>query len=250
MVLACWPGFASLACEPVTAIPATLNHGVYCLGADVGVGGLPAFRVGDDAVLDCKGHRITELNPTGTALYVDGSNAEIRNCVVEGFQEAIVVLPGSTYYRILGNTVVSARTKAIVGYGNDGLIAGNVMSTKGVDGGHEWLIDTHGIVDVVDNLITSAEAPIAASGGARYGISTSGNSGGVVARNQVRDVLPAAGQQGIGIVATQGYPILYRNVLSAAPGRGDIGLFCYGGAAYSALNAVVGYPNEVGGCTE
>jgi hypothetical protein len=252
-LLGMFVGLASLgvmACEPVPSAPALLEGGVYCLTFDVAVGGQAAFKVGDDAVLDCGRHRITELSATGTAIYVDGTNAVVRNCVVEGFTQSIVVLPGSTYYRITGNTVLSARTKAIVGYGDEGLISGNVISTAGVDGGHEWLVDTHGIADVVGNLIVSAKAPAFSSAGARYGISTSSNAGGIVARNLVRDVLPSSGEQGIGIFAAQGYPVLYRNVLSAVPGRGDIGLFCYGGAAYSTLNTVVGYPNEVGGCMD
>jgi hypothetical protein len=160
----------------------------------------------------------------------------------------ISVSSDADYFRVEDNLMLSPRTSAIVAFSEEGAISRNVISSDGVDEGHEWLIETYGTADIEDNVILSADAPLTASYGARYGIVTRQNAGGVVARNTIRNVLPAATQQGIAIHADRGYPILYRNVLTAVPGRGDIGMFCYGGAASSTLNTVVGYPHQVGGC--
>jgi hypothetical protein len=244
----CLATFGALACQPVTEVPARLSNGVYCLTFDVGVGGQAAFIVGDDAVLDCDGHRVTDLDSTYTGIDVQGANAVVRNCVVEGFTNAISVSPGADYFRVLDNVILSPRTHGILASAGQGVISGNVVSSSGVDAGHEWLIESQGVTDIADNVILAAEAPVTASSGARYGITTRSNAGGTVARNTVRNVFPSAGNQGIAIHADRGYPLLYRNVMTAGPERGDIGMFCYGGDAFSLLNTVVGYPDVVGGC--
>ena len=247
-LLAVFAVFGAQACEPVGGVPAQIENGVYCMTFDIGISGGIALTVGEDAVLDCAGHSIIDLGSSYTAISVQGSNVVIRNCIVEGFENGITVSSGADYYRVVGNTIRSPRTKAILAFGGDGAITGNVVSSSGIDGGHQWLIDAYGLADIQGNVILSAEAPATSTYGARYGIRTHSSAGGVVARNVLRNILPSYGNQGIAIHASGGYPVLYRNVMNAVPGRGDIGMFCYGGTALSKLNTVVGYPHEVGDC--
>jgi hypothetical protein len=239
---------AAQACEPVPGVPATLENGKFCLNFDVGVGGVAAFTLGNDVVLDCKGHRIRDLASTYAGVVVSGSNAVLRNCGFEGFQSAVSVLSTASYFRILDNTFLEPSVYAINSFGTDGLIAGNTISASTSDR-HQWLIRTSGIVDIAGNAILNAEAPLSPEYGARYGVSAYYNDGGVISRNVVRNVAPASGEQGIAVHANGGYPIIYRNILVATPGSGDIGMFCYGGDALSRANVVVGYPHLVGDCS-
>jgi hypothetical protein len=247
--LACLASRGAQACEPVPGYHPRLNNGVYCLASDIEVSdGYTGIIIDDDVVLDCGGHRITNLGYSANGIGVYGSNVVVRNCVVEGFSTDIMLSPATRYFRIMGNTILSPGSVGISA-GDEGAIMGNVFYSAGADGGPRWFINA-GTADIQDNLIVNGAAQPTAEYGARYGISTFSNNGGVVARNVIRNVVPAYGSQGVAIHAGAGYPVIYRNVMSAPPGRGDAGMYCHDGAALSLLNTVVGYPHEEGSCTD
>jgi hypothetical protein len=248
-ILACLASYGAQACEPVAGYHPRLNNGVYCLTSDIEVSdGYTGIIIDDDVVLDCGGHRITNLGYSAYGISVFGSNVVVRNCVVEGFSTDIMLSPATRYFRIMGNTILSPGSVGISA-GDEGAIMGNVFYSAGADGGPRWFINA-GTADIQDNLIVNGAAQPTAEYGARYGISTFSNNGGVVARNVIRNVVPAYGSQGVAIHAGAGYPVIYRNVMSAPPGRGDAGMYCHDGAALSLLNTVVGYPHEEGSCTD
>lgn len=239
--------FAS-ACEPVPGVPSTLENGKFCLTFDVSISGMPAFTLGKDVVLDCQGHRIKDLGSSYSGVSIQGVNAVIKNCVFEGFRAAITIANTADYPRVLNNTILESPGGAIQSFGRNGLISGNIISARNDVDSHQWLMSTYATTDITHNVILNETAPVVTSYGARYGISSSNNAGGIISRNIVRNVLPAPGKQGLAIHTSLGYEVLYRNLIVAEPGRGDIGMFCSSGNELSVLNTVVGYPNVVGWC--
>lgn len=218
-------------CTAISGVPQALSNGSYCLNFDVGVGGQPAFSLGSDAVLDCRGHRIHDLTGgTGSGIVATGHNITIKNCAVSGFREAIVV-SGSNGYRILNNRVEGAPTtaKGISVYSSEnGLISKNYILNIAPLRQHYWGIFVNsGTVDLTANTISNAIA-LPGSGASMYGIMSNNNNGGLVADNLLRNVIPDVGQQGISINVSYGRAILRNNMLINEK-SGDISYFCYGG---------------------
>jgi hypothetical protein len=238
--------FGALACQPVAQAPADLHDGVYCLVSDVAVSGTSAFRLQDNATLDCKGHKISDLDGGATLFGVRGlgDNIAVENCVFEGF-DLQIWFDEVTNYRIVRNTFLNAREAAIVvGIGNEGLIARNTIraaldpaldSAQGSSG-----IVARGTTDVIGNTVTRpARGPQVDPGASRKGISLSTNDGGVVADNLVRDTVGLA-EKGIAM-SVMGRAVVLRNVLVAGPGTLQFGLDCSLLTGSYLRNVVLGY---------
>jgi hypothetical protein len=241
--------FGASACEPVTTTPATLSNGVFCLVADVEVVSQPAFELGDNSVLDCQGHRVSFLlqppypdDFRPWAIAISGSNAVVRNCVVDGGYVGIHAL--GDYFRIQGNTVWNSVYYAIETSGVDGgLIEGNLIHSI-AGAGRDGMIKTAGLVDIVGNVLFSVEGRTDIEDGGRIGISVDGGrggGGGLVAGNILRNILPSPGSVGAAIKVVYGCPVIYHNVLSAVPDRGVFGVSGQPSGCVSALNTIVGY---------
>jgi hypothetical protein len=237
--------FDAIACVPVTEAPAKLDAGVYCLAADIDVyldaeaGETTAFTVGDDATLDCKGHRIVDRSSALRAVLL-GSNSVVRNCVIDGFVNAV---SGShDYFRIEGNTFRDSRSKAIYTLGRQGLIAGNVVLAPAQGAGGNGMIWTMDLTDIIGNTIRGPADRPDLLDGAAYGISTWYNDGGVVARNTIRNPSPDGAGGAINLI--QGAPVVYRNVMVTAT-EGGASLTCESPGLYL-LNVAVGFLHECG----
>jgi hypothetical protein len=237
--------FDAIACEPVTGAPAKLDAGVYCLAADIDVyldaeaGETTAFKVGDDATLDCKGHRIIDRSSALRAVLL-GSNSAVRNCVIEGFVTAVGA--SHDYFRIERNTFRGSRHRAIETSGRQGLIARNLVFEPVLGAGGGGLIKTMNLVDIVGNTIRGPPDRPDLLDGAAYGISTWYNDGGVVARNTIRN--PSPDQAGTAISLIQGAPVVYRNVMITAV-EGGASLTCESAGMYL-LNVAVGFVHGCG----
>jgi hypothetical protein len=258
-VLACLPTFAALACDPVTTIPSTLRDGVYCLTADVGVGGQAAFVLDDDTTLDCQGHTIRDLSgATGNAVVSSGDNIAVRNCTFIGFAQPIWFW-NVGHFRVTGNTFLTPLNIGIFAQGTEGLVSGNHFVFEAArpadlpsDWGQSIAIQVLATADIVGNTITGA-----ASDGSgwtdRAAIwSSYENEGGVIAFNVVRGALPGQGSWRYGIVS-EGTGVAYRNVVSAAAevrgGATDAGLQCgYQGATAAVQNIVLGFASPYVNC--
>lgn len=230
LMLSAGPAVAGT-CTPITSVPQTLGNGSYCLNFDVGVAGQAAFNLQSDAVLDCKGHRIRDLSGgTGYGIRASGSNITIRNCVVSGFREAIVV-GDSVAYRITNNRVegTAATVRGIAVYGSDnGVISNNQIINTVPLTQHYWGIFVNsGTVDVTGNIVSDAIAA-PGSGASMYGIHSNYNNGGLIAGNLVRNVIPDTGQQSISVAVQYGRAVLRDNALVNLQG-GDWSYFCYQG---------------------
>lgn len=229
----------ALACElPIANTSATLAGGVYCLDADVSADRIPAFTLGNNTVLDCRGHRIIDsTGATQMGVFASGDNITVKNCAFEGFSFG-VFFNGVRNYSIVRNSFVGARNIAIAASGRHGFVSGNRIRYAPVENSIPAAVRTNGIVDIIDNRITSEGAPVPYE---RDIILSGSNDGGVISGNVIREFftpVPTAG--GIGIL-TDSYTIVYRNVLSANRGAGDIGVYCsFNGLALQ--NLITGYP--------
>jgi hypothetical protein len=232
-------------CTPVTSAPQVLAAGSYCLDFDV-ASTQPVFSLGANTTLDCKGHRIRALAGEYYGISASGNNVTIKNCIVEGFRESIIV-NGSNNYRLINNRVQSASTssRGIAVYGsNNGLIQGNQIVNQVKFSSHYWGIYVNqGSVDLLDNVVSNAIA-VPFTGASMYGIQSSNNPGGVVARNVVRNVIPDSGHQGISIALMYGRAILRDNIVTNALGGSDMPYFCYAGQYYTSNDTTIGAPRQ------
>jgi hypothetical protein len=245
----------ALACTPVTSVPATLGHGVYCLTADVEARGQTPITLEDDATLDCQGHVIRDASrSTWDGLSSGADNIVVRNCTFDGFFHGISLV-GASHYRIVGNTFLAPMYSGIYADGHDGLISGNgfFYATTPMPGHPDsWddvpstAIIVEGIVDVVHNTISAA----ASDGTAwtdRTGIYFSAE--GLAAYNVIRGLVPGHGHVRAGIEA-HGRSVLYRNTLAVpaivASKGSDYGLNC--DRAASVQNVIVGFTSASLGC--
>jgi hypothetical protein len=240
--------FGALACQPVTEAPADLHDGVYCLVSDVAVSGKPAFRLQDNATLDCKGHKIRDLDGGATLFGVRGlgDNIAVENCVFEGF-DLQIWFDEVTHYRIVRNTFLDPREAAIVvNVGNQGLIARNTIRAAldpSLDSVQASIgIVVNGTADVIGNTVTRPlRDPRVDPDASRIGISSEFNNGGVVADNLVRDTVAAA-EPGTAM-SVSGRAVVLRNVLVAGPGSLQFGLSCMLLTGSFLRNVVLGYAN-------
>lgn len=246
-LLAGLAAFGALACEPVSPGPETLTNGVFCLDFDVSVDE-SAFVLGNDSVLDCQGHRIKDSSGyTQNAVVGNGDNIVLRNCVIDGFTTPVYFY-GVNSYRIEDSSFHDARATAIMAIGADGLVSGNTVSYPTRMGGESKGIVIYGIADIIGNTITK-ENSVPGALGEHVGIVSYNSHGGVVAGNIIRDFVgPNPGRRSAAIVVTDD-SVVYRNVLVAAPGLGDLGVAC---SMYSVAlkNVVVGFPSPYEGCPE
>jgi hypothetical protein len=205
--------------------------------------------LGDNSVLDCRGHRVSfQAQPPFPedsqpwAISIWGSNVVVRNCVVDG--GLVGIHASGDYFRIQGNTILDSTYSAIDTYGRSGLIEGNLIHSI-AGAGRSGMIKTSGIADIVGNVLFSVEGRTDIEDGGRIGIWVDGSRGGngsLVARNILRNILPSPGSVGSVIKVKSGCPVIYRNVMSAVPGRGYFGISGQPGGCISALNTMVGYP--------
>lgn len=232
-------------CTPVTSVPQALAEGSYCLGFDV-ASTQPVFSLGSNTTLDCQGHRIRALAGEYYGISASGNNVTIKNCIVEGFRESIIV-NGSNNYRLINNRVQSASTssRGIAVYGsNNGLIQGNQIVNQVKFSNHYWgIFVNQGSVDLLDNVVSNAIA-VPFTGASMYGIQSSNNPGGFVARNVVRNVIPDAGHQGISIAVMYGRAIFRDNIVTNALGGSDMSYFCYSGQYYTFNDTTIGTPRQ------
>jgi hypothetical protein len=234
----------------VASAPAVLSNGAYCLTSDVTVVNQAGFFLDGDAVLDCRGHTISGAivqpysGPLAFGVVISGPNSAVKNCVIEGFHSGIQAL--DDYFRIENNTLRGFQYYAIYTDANQGLIKGNLVHSA-PGSGRSGMIYAQGVVDIVGNVIFGAEGPADKDDFGRFGIRARYDLGGVIARNVVRNILPSHGGYGAAIDLIGQNPLIYRNTMTAIPGRGDMSVFCESGVGVAILNTIVGY-DEVLGC--
>jgi hypothetical protein len=248
----------ALACTPVTSIPATLSHGVYCLTGDVDTRGQVPFTLGENATLDCQGHVIRDASRNTAYAVVSGAdNIEVRNCTFDGFYTT-VELVGANHFGIVDNTFLAPMYGGIYMSGDDGLVSGNGFFYESVpmpghpaewDGAPSTAIIAYGggTFDIVHNTISGA--PSDGSGWTdRTGIYP---VAGLVAYNVIRGLVQGNGHYRAGIEG-HGFSVLYRNTLAVpsvvADPSMDYGLNC--DRAASVQNVVVGFTSAGLGCDD
>lgn len=240
--------FGANACEPVATAPASLSDGVYCLVGDVTASGAFAFSLGQDVVLDCRGHRITDSAGTGdTGIKASGDNIVVKNCVVDGFLQQLHFDGTTTNYRIIDNVFVNARSSpesfAIGVDGRQGLIARNIIRSPSPQTA-TWtgLYAVGG--DIIGNTLIMGRNSTS-NGYNRYGMYA---DDGVVANNIITSV--AAGAREFGAALTVGeQAITYRNVLVTAFSKLQQGMVCYGNPGPRLQNLIIGFsPYISSGC--
>ena len=228
-------------CTPVTRFPAQLANGSYCMTFDVGVAGMTPLRLASDVTLDCRGHRIYALpGYTPQAVYAEGDNIVLKNCVIEGFRIGIA-FENVTRYRIESNTLIGSGAWSINASGKWGQIYGNVITNPRSLPSHYWGINASGSADIVGNSVMGAEGT-GYDYIARYGVISRNNPLGILSRNFIRNIHPAGGGQGWGIGVMNGVSVVVAdNVVTAPPGKGDLAFFCYMVDPISIGNVVTGY---------
>jgi hypothetical protein len=247
-MLALLPTCAALACEPITSVPATLDRGVYCLAEDV-TADEGAFVLQSDATLDCQGHAIKAMHSQSArpVTATGGDNIEVRNCVFQGFIEAIEFWE-VTHYRITGNTFLDTEGVAVlVSLGRDGVVSGNTFrypATPRLPYQSDAINITTDAADVRFNSITGAISRDGAGWNDRFGIWVAGNDGGVIANNLVRGLVQGAGHARISILSDGGDSVVYRNVVanpSLPDGSTDVGLVCEHDHTTPLQNIIIGH---------
>ncbi|MGN6112383.1 MAG: right-handed parallel beta-helix repeat-containing protein [Luteimonas sp.] len=233
----------ALGCEPVTSVPATLSHGVYCLTDDVvATDTRTLFTLNNNATIDCQGHTVRDGRVQILyAVYSEADNIEVRNCRFEGFATP-VYLRDATHFRIIGNEFVDVWNSAIYTYASEGLISGNSVSNgagpQPAGYPYYWygpqatsIHADYGTVDIVGNTIVDAVSGNGSRWTYRSGIRSNESAGGVVAYNVVRGLVPGQGHSRMGILVTGDGSVGYRNVvslpaISRQAGADDTGFGC------------------------
>lgn len=124
-------------CTVLNVLPTTIAAaGTYCLDQDhaQAFAGAAVIQVNvDDVVLDCNGHAVRNTNNANTVTGVYGNsqrtNVEVRNCTLDNFYVGIFFTassePGAVGNRIVGNSVLRARSVGIYVIGSANRIEGN-----------------------------------------------------------------------------------------------------------------------------
>ncbi|QSX77796.1 right-handed parallel beta-helix repeat-containing protein [Agrilutibacter solisilvae] len=253
----------------ITSLPTVISkQGTWCLLADLTTaqtGGGAIELVSNNITIDCNGHRLGNLaaGPNTVAFGVLGVNRRnivVRNCSVRGFRVGIylrgqfvdLALDGGGHV-VEDNTVQGSTGWGIVVDGLDNLVRRNRVLDIGL--GSELNIrgiSTYGTVDILDNLVdTVSSAP--GSGRPVWGITLSGGDGQLVARNQVRNLMPDSGFGWAITLSTNARRAVIRDnlmVKSALDGS-QFACFASGTVQLARDNVALGYPANVGtGCMD
>ena len=252
----------------IASVPAVVSsQGTWCLSKDLGTAastGAAITVASNNVTIDCNGYKLGNL-AAGTGTLATGilsdarRNVTLRNCHIRGFATGIhltgAVSPQVTSSgHVVEDLVVEGSTmQGIVVKGRDSVI----RRTRVLDiGANPQLkpvagIGAIGTVDVVDNLV---DGVVSAPGsiGPTWGIYAEGVDGIVIARNRVRDFLPASGfGYGIFYVGTEGTMASIRGNAIFRTDTNTLWIRCTPGyLAMARDNAAMGWTSGSSNCYE
>ncbi len=254
-------------CQVIDTLPATIAGGTYCLARNLSTAQLsgPAIRIGTSAqpgsntVLDCNGHVITGSGNRGVqtttgilAREPGASNVTVRNCVVTGFINGIIVDVPQAY--VANNRLHDNYNAGIMVRDGATVVGNHVMRTGGATMSlpMEAVAILAGPASTIrDNTVhwvfPSDSRPV-------YGIRLVYGSQSLVERNHVADVVGnLATPSGIGIQNLAGYGevggTIYRdNTVVSVNGLPDTGIACSPGDV-AVANVILGFHTGTSGCS-
>ncbi len=152
------------ALTPVTSCD-TLNTAgeTYVLSNDISASGTCITIDADNIILDCEGYLINySQSSTGYGVYVTGSYATIKNCIVTQVSSSssahAIYVDSSSYNNIMNNTI---STKGNYGYGihldvgSSNRITYNTVTASGTNGGSGIVVYSGSNNNVTNNTITT-----------------------------------------------------------------------------------------------
>ena len=235
----------------IDALPATITRqGVWCLRKDLStnIASGVAIAVGvNNVTIDCNGYKIGGL-AAGAGSYATGvhahgrANITVRGCNLRGFSLGITL--DGTGHLVEDNRLVGSLQTAVYVSGSDNVVRGNFITDTG---GLSWGADgqaIHAAADIIDNRIDGVTG--AGDGRAAIGIVATGVCA-VVRGNTVRGLVPGAGGNGIGLIATPAGIRIEDNHLIGTAGSGN-GLVGPGGDTFCLHNSVRGFTVPAVGC--
>ena len=252
----------------IASVPAVISsQGTWCLSKDLGTAantGAAITIASNNVTIDCNGYKLGNLaagaETLATGIYADARrNVTLRGCHVRGFATGIhltgAVSPQVTSAgHVVEDLLVEGSTmQGIVVKGRDSVI----RRTRVLDvGSNPQLLPVAGIagigtVDILDNLV---EGVVSAPGsiGPTWGIYAEGVDGIVIARNRIRDFLPANGfGYGIFYVGSEGTVASIRGNTIHRAATNTLCIRCTPGyLAYARDNAAMGWGSGSSNCYE
>ena len=212
-------------CTAIEALPATITtQGVYCLKQDLSTGMASGFAIriaANNVTLDCNGWKLGGLaggqGSTAYGIFAgDRVNVVVRNCNVRGFYRGIVLAGIEGGYHLVEDNRVDLSPHVGIDVEGDGsTIRGNrIYDTGPTPGFHRSVgIDTYGAIDIIDNTIMGVTAETTTSSATAWGIYSTANNGGEIARNRVSRISSDGTSTGAvrGIWANGGTPVIRDN---------------------------------------
>ena len=243
----------------IASLPATITtQGVWCMKSDLSTpitSGNAITVATNNVTIDCNQFKLGGLGAGPSSftigIFVDTRlNAVVRNCNIRGFETGVKMVAGSGHVvednRFDGNLHVGVNVS-----GTLSVIRRNLILDTGTPTPGPYTIAgvlAAGGVDVLDNTIDGAVANGSPNANA-HGISYLTNSGSVVARNHVRNLL-ASGTgttRGISFDHT-GNAVARDNVLHGSVGTG-YGIYCDAAGSLAVDNVIVDWTTAVQDCT-
>jgi hypothetical protein len=253
-------------CHVIDSLPATIAGGVYCLAQNLSTSQLsgPAIRIGSSAdpgsntVLDCNGHSIigprdrTVQTTTGVLAREPGaSNIIVRNCVVTGFINGIIVDVPQAY---VANNRLHDNFSAGIMVRNEATVVDNHVMRTGAATSSQFM-ESVGILAGAGSTIRGNTIHWVYPSDQRpaYGIRLVYGDHSLVEGNHVANVTGVYGTpSGVGIQSLAAYEVsggtVYRdNTVVNSFNLPQVGIACSAGDI-AVKNIIVGFPTGVVGC--
>jgi parallel beta-helix repeat protein len=244
----------------ITAVGQTISTpGVWCMNKNLATAGTAGSAItvnANNVVIDCNDYKLDGMSGgvATTAYGISGSNrinVTVRNCSVLGFQQGIRLAGTGGGHVVEDNRVDSSTYVGILMSGDGSTVRRNQLINIGGSTikPTAYGISTTGVHDVIDNTVSGVIATIGTESNA-YGIYTTGNAGGSVNGNRVRNVLHSGGTRAAyGIYSTPAARMTLRNNdLSSDTSLGTVGIRC-GSTGNRVRNSTVsGFATGLSGC--
>ena len=234
----------------ITALPAVITtQGTWCLANDLATGvtsGDAVTIATNNVTIDCNGYKLGGLSAgTGTltiGIHATGrANATVRGCSIRGFHQGVLFEGAGGGHAVEDNRFDGNTWVAVAVEGDGSLVQRNRIADTGGStvSGSPVGIRTLYSVDILDNTIRDVFATAVGDGGA-YGIVTSDNPDGQIARNRVRRILKYDTGVAFGIRNdTAGRISLRDNEVIGDGSAGSTGLFCDTGSQAITLDNLI-----------
>lgn len=253
-------------CHVIDSLPVTIAGGVHCLARNLSTSQLsgPAIRIGggtqsaSNTVLDCNGHSIigprdrTVQTTTGVLAREPGaSNITVRNCVVTGFINGIIVDVPQAY---VANNRLHDNFSAGIMVGNEATVVNNHVMRTGA-ASSSLFMESVGILAGAGSTIRGNTVHWVYPSDKRpaYGIRLVYGDHSLVEGNHVANVTGTGGTpSGVGIQSLAAYEVsggtVYRdNTIVNSFNFPQAGIVCSAGDI-ALKNIIVGFPTGVVGC--